>query len=107
MEGKKITGTKRSYDELVHIMDMYYKQENDALLVQNRRLMTEIKKTKRSLALKTHVLQISSDRVRVLENELNWARLMMNEIFQRFPNVSAAYEAELETEEEIISDNEI
>lgn len=107
MEGKRITGTKRSFEGLEHIMDMYYKQENDALLVQNRRLMSDIKKTKRSLALKTHVLQISAARVQHLENELNWARLMMNEIFQRFPNVSEAYEAELLTEEEITSDNEI
>ncbi len=106
MEGKTITGTKRSFDELVHVMDLYYKQENDALLIANRRLTAEVKKAKRSLSLKTHVLAISADRIRTLEHELNWARLMMNEIFQRFPNVSAAYEAELETEEEIMSDNE-
>ena len=105
MEGKPTT-TKRKIEELEHIMDMYYKQENDALLVENRQLAAENKKLKRSLALKTHILEINASRLREMEAQRNWARLMMEEIFARFPIVAATYEQELETEEEILTSDE-
>lgn len=102
MEGTK--NNKRKMDDMEHIMDLWYKQENDVLLVNNRQLMAENKRLKRRIALKDHILQINASRLREVENDLNWSRLMIQEIFARFPEVTLAMEQELETEEELMSE---
>lgn len=98
-------GTKRSYDQLIGVMDLYYKQENDALLVQNRGLMADNKKHKKTVTVLRRLHAWQEDHIARLNQEATTRQNMLNLIFETFPEVTDLF-VNLETEEEVMSDTE-
>ena len=102
----KMRGTKRSYDELVHVMDIWYKQEADAQAIQIHQVRAENRRLRR----KVHLVGLTNatllTRLRDTEQTATFRQLMIEEIFQLFPAVHDHYTAALETEEEIIDETE-
>ena len=74
-------GTKRSYDELIGVMDLYYKQENDALLVQNRGLMVDNKRHKKTVTVLRRLHAWQEDHIARLNQEATQAAYIIK--FQR------------------------
>lgn len=87
-------------------MDMYYKQENDALLIENRKLKKQMIAKDHTITLQAQTYRTLQSRNVELNDELVWARLMVTEMFDRFPEVAATVHGELTTEEEILDDSE-
>lgn len=108
-------GTKRSRDELVHVMDSWYKQENDMLSKQhweNKRTITALKNTlrrvNREVFIQTRNAQliqgayarVAAEQLETRE-QLQACRNLINEVFERYPAVRSEYFRDLTTEEEL------
>lgn len=97
----KLRGTKRSYDELVSVMDLWYKQESDAQALKILHVQAENKRLRR----KNHLFNMTNatllTRLRDVEQTAVFRQLMIEEIFQLFPQVHEHYTAAVETEEEL------
>ena len=94
-------GTKRSYDTLIGIMDLFYKQENDAMMIENRRLVAMNKKLTKRLTLHQAHARQSNEIITQMRQDLDFQRVMIAEILDRFPDVHAAYVGNLQAEEEL------
>lgn len=92
-------GTKRSYDTLIGIMDLYYKQENDSILIENRRLTALNKRLTKRLTLHQAHARQSNEIITQLRQENDFRQVLIAEILERFPDVHAAYVGQLEAEE--------
>ena len=99
-------GTKRSYDTLIGIMDLFYKQENDALLIENRRLLALEKRSKKRLILYQAHARQSNEIITQLRQENDFRQVMIQEILERFPDVRAAYVGDFIADEVLDEDTE-
>ena len=106
-------GTKRSYDELVQVMDQWYKQENDALSAQHWEDKREVKRLKRLVHVQTRNVEIlrehsqrNFDEAHRLREQVHMLQRTLLEIFRNNPNIEGEYLWGLETEEEIFPDSE-
>jgi hypothetical protein len=94
-----LKGTKRSYDELVHIMDSWLKQEVDALSKKILLVQAENKRLKhRNQLLEMHRAQ-SNIVVRELREESEFRQAIIHEIFTNHPEVHNEYVHTLEAVE--------
>lgn len=84
-------GTKRSADELIHIMDMFYKQENDALLCENRRLKKRLCLFELHHQVATSAIVNLREELRAANQESAFRQAIIHEIFVNFPAVHDSY----------------
>lgn len=106
-------GTKRSFDELVHVMDQWYKQENDALSAQVLEQRGELKRLRRTVLVQTRNVDIlrqhsqrNFNRATHLENQVRMLQNTLLEIFRHHPQIEGEYLWGLDTEEEILPDSD-
>lgn len=95
-------GTKRTRgDELVQVMNTWYKQENDALHVENRKL----KKRQKLLDLRNRVcndrLEVLREQLVAVRQESAFREAIIHEIFANWPEVHEQYTRPLEAEEQL------
>lgn len=101
-------GTKRAYDTMIGIMDLYYKQENDALLVENRKMTVQVKKLKKTVDILQRLHRIQDGLLGEARHDATVRQHMLARIYEHFPEVRALFtfdeldEDGLETEEEFI-----
>lgn len=89
-------GTKRSFDTMIGIMDLWYKQEADAYAKKLLHVEAENKRLMKRMRVKDLVNVQLVSRVRELEQESTYRQLLLHEIFDRWPEVHQAYVAPLE-----------
>lgn len=94
-------GTKRSCDDLIHVMDSWLKQEVDALSKKILLVQAENKRLKR----KNHLLELhrqtATTVIRELRQESDFRQLLIHEIFNNHPEVHEEYTIPFVAEEEI------
>lgn len=94
-------GTKRPIDMVLSCMDLFYKQENDVLFVENRRLQAVNKRLTKRLTLHQAHARQSNEIITQMRQDLDFQRVMIAEILDRFPDVHAAYVGTLQAEEDL------
>lgn len=84
-------GTKRSCDDLIHVMDSWLKQEVDALSEKILLCQAENKRLKRKNALLEMHRQQSTVVIRELRQESDFRQALIHEIFNNHPEVHEEY----------------
>ena len=84
-------GTKRSFDDLVHVMDSWLKQEVDALSRKILEVQAENKRLKRKNGLLEMHRQQSTVVIRELRQESDFRQALIHEIFNNHPEVHEEY----------------
>lgn len=107
-EKNRLTGTKRSRDELLHVMDLWYKQEVDALSkdimevkVCNKRLRRNAFCWKRNHEIATLDLNRTQRELVIAQEHVFTLQNILREVFERHPRVQDEYIQELETQEDL------
>lgn len=84
-------GTKRSCDDLIHVMDSWLKQEVDALSKKILLCQAENKRLKRKNGLLEMHRQQSTVVIRELRQESDFRQALIHEIFNNHPEVHEEY----------------
>lgn len=101
MQKPLMTGTKRAYDTVVDIMNLWATQQCVATHAELQNEKNETKRLKRQVKLLQRSNDILLSRARLADGIANVRLQLLNEIMDNFEVVREVYTARLETEEEL------